>query len=67
MALNTLERNGNKIFNWFAEDCLKANTDNSNLLVSKVNKGLSIKINNDTIDCSPEQKLLELIIEQSKT
>ena len=63
IAIKTLERNGNKIFKWFAENCLKANTDKSHLIVSKVNKGLSIKINNDTIDCSSEQKLLGVIID----
>ena len=41
----------------------KANTNKSHLIVSKVNKGLSIKINNDTIDCSSEQKLLGVIID----
>ena len=63
VALKTLERNGNKIFKWFAENFLKANTDKSHLVVSKVNKGLSIKINNDTIDCSPVQRLSGVIID----
>ena len=63
VTLKTLERNGNTIFKLFAGNCLKANTDKSYLVVSKVNKGLSIKINNDTIDCSPEQKLLGVIID----
>ena len=63
VALKILEPNRNNIFKWFTENCLKANTDKSHLVVSKVNKGLSIKINNDTIDCSPEQKLLGVIID----
>ena len=29
IAIKTLERNGNKILKWFAENCLKANTDKS--------------------------------------
>ena len=29
IAIKTLERNGNKILKWFAENCLKANTAKS--------------------------------------
>ena len=38
IAIKILERNRNKIFKWFAENCLKANTDKSQSIVSKVNK-----------------------------
>ena len=63
IARKSLEYNGNIILKCFAENCLKANTGKCHLNVSKVNKGLSIKINNDTIDCSSQQKLLVVIID----
>ena len=62
-ALNILESDGNTIFNWFAENFLKANANKSHLIVTKKNKGFSVTIGNDTISCSAGEKLLGIYID----
>ena len=63
IALNILESDGNTIFNWFAENFLKANANKSHLIVTKKPEGFSITIGNDTIRCSAEEKLLGIYID----
>ena len=63
IALNILESDGNTIFNWFAENFLKANANKSHLIVTKKPEGFSVTIGNDTISCSAEEKLLGIYID----
>ena len=63
IALNILESDGNTIFNWFAENFLKANANKSHLIVTKKPEGFSVTIGNDTIRCSAEEKLLGIYID----
>ena len=62
-ALNILESDGNTIFNWFAENFLKANANKSHLIVMKKPEGFSVTIGDDTISCRAEEKLLGIYID----
>ena len=56
-AIQKLEINGNKIFQWFSDNYLKANPDKCHFLTNK--KGdISINIKNENISSSQCQKLL---------
>ena len=63
IALNILESDGNTIFNWFAENFLKANANKSHLIVTKQPEGFSVTIGNGTIRCSAGEKLLGINID----
>ena len=41
-TLNTLESDGNTIFNWFAENLLKANANKSHFIITKKLLGINI-------------------------
>jgi hypothetical protein len=62
-VINKLEERTNKLFNWFSNNCLKANEDKCHFLPS-CSVSTSIKINGITIASSLSQKLLGIKIDK---
>ena len=56
-VIKSLEKNINKLFDWFSDNGLKANPDKCHLLIN-TDKNVAIKIKNETITNSCNEKLL---------
>jgi len=63
-VIEKLEINGNKIFQWFTDNYLKANPDKCHFLTNK-NGNISINIKNENISSSQSEKLLGIKFDNS--
>ena len=56
-VIKSLEKNIDKLFNWFSDNSFKANPDKCHLLTN-TNENVALKIKNETITNSSNEKLL---------
>ena len=59
-VIKLFEKNINKVFDWFSDNFLKAHPDKCHLLIS-TDENVALKIKNETITNSPNQKLLGIL------
>ena len=59
-VIESLEKNIDKLFHWFSDNFLKANPDKCHLLIN-TDENVALKIKNDTITNSPNEKLLGIL------
>ena len=61
--LKSLESDNDILIKWFSDNYFKANPDKFHLLISKHSKNLTIKVQNDIVECCSSVKLLGVIID----
>ena len=59
-VIKLLEKNINKLFDWFSDDFLKANPGKCHLLIN-TDENVALKIENETITNSSNQTLLGIL------
>ena len=59
-VVESLEKNIDKLFHWFLDNFLKANSDKCHLLVNN-DQNVALKTNNETITNSSNKKLLGIL------
>ena len=59
-VIESLEKNIDKLFQWFSDKFLKANPDKCHLLIN-TDENVALKIKNETINNSSNEKLLGII------
>ena len=61
--LQLLLKNTTVLIKWFKDNYLQMNPDKCNLLITNQDKGTSITIDNEVIECSKSVKLLGITID----
>ena len=59
-VIKSLEKNIDKLFDWFSDNFLKANPDKCHLLIN-TDENVTLKIKNETITNNSNQKLLGIL------
>ena len=59
-VIESLEKNIDKLFHWFSDNFLKANPDKCHLLIN-TDENVALKIKNETITNSSNEKLLGIL------